>query len=87
MKPVDSRPRQTIGCPNFALKKFRFKAKLSETETVLLRFASVSQNHKIKVLLRKFRFVLLKKRFALVVSQKKKFRFKSLALKIVSLRK
>jgi hypothetical protein len=30
-------------------KKFRFKTKLSKTDTVLLSFASVSQNYKIKV--------------------------------------
>ena len=52
---------------------FRFEAKLSETETVSLRFASVSRNHKSKVSLRKFRFVSLKKCFASVVSLKKNF--------------
>ena len=57
-----------LGCPNFALKKFRFEAKLSETETVSLRFASVSQNHKKSFA--SFRFVS----FAL-------FRYKSVSLR------
>ena len=51
-----------VGCPNFAF------AKLSETETVSLRFPSVSRNHK-----KKFCFVSLKKIFASVVLLKKSF--------------
>ena len=39
-------------------KKFRFEAKLSETETVSLRFASVSRNHKkVSLHFASFRFV------------------------------
>ena len=38
-----------VGCPNFALNKFRFEAKLSETETVSLQFRETTQ--------KKFRFI------------------------------
>ena len=32
-----------VGCPNFALKKFSFEAKLSETETISLQFRETTQ--------------------------------------------
>ena len=66
-----------LGCPNFTIKKFRFEAKLSETDTVSLLFASASRNHK-KVSLH----------FALQVSllfSKKAFRFGSFAEKTFAL--
>ena len=56
-------------------KQFRFVS-LQFRETTEIKFRFVS--------LRKFRFVSLKKRFASVVSLKKKFRFKSFALETVS---
>ena len=70
----DRRSEKGVGCPNFAFKKVSFEAKLSKTETVLLRFASVLRNHKKKccfISLCKFRFVSLKKRVASAVSLKK----------------
>ena len=44
--------RTGVGCPNFALIKIRFKAKLRKTETVSLRFTLVSRNHT-----KKFHFI------------------------------
>ena len=45
---------EIIWCPNFALKKFRFEAKLSETETV--RFVSLQFHETTK----KFHYILLR---------------------------
>ena len=50
--------RAAEGVPISLFFKIRFEAKLSKTETVLLCFDSVSQNHK-----KKFHFFSLKKRF------------------------
>ena len=74
------------------MSQFRFKksfaskrnlAKQKQFRFVSLQFRETTK----KVSLRKFRFILLKKRFASVVSLKIKFRFKSFALETVSLRK
>ena len=61
-----------VGCPNFALQIFCFEAKLSKTETVLLRFTSVLQNHKKSFA--SYRFVSL-------CFAKKAFRYGIFALK------
>jgi hypothetical protein len=72
------------GVPISLLKKFRFEAKLSETGTVSLGVASVSQNHR-KIFLLRFALFRLKS-ISLPKFHFKKFRFKSFALETVSLR-
>ena len=68
----------------FRFKKIHFEAKLSETETVLLCFASVSQNHKkISLHFASFRFVS----FALFRFSFAKPRKSFSSFRVVSLRK
>ena len=67
-----------LGCPNFALKKISFEAKLCETETVLLRFASVSRNHKKSFAsFRVVSFALFRYKNVLL----RKFRYKKVSLR------
>ena len=70
--------RAAEGVPILLLKKIRFEAKLSKTETVLLRFTSASRNHKnFSLFIAKKAFCYgsfaLNKSFASVVSLYKSF--------------